>query len=92
MDAEDCLQLIKQILDLTDSNAKLKARVESQAKDLDKWRAACASLQSKIGNEENSPNTKALEIANASIYLLTNEVSSLKAELSKFKPFPFTTA
>lgn len=91
MDAEDCLLLIKRILDLTDSNAKLTARVESLSKELrDSW-AACASLQLKIGNAENSPNTKAMEIANASIYSLTNEVSALKTELGKFKPFAFTT-
>jgi len=78
MDAEDCLLLIKQILDLTDSNSKLTARAESQAKDLDKWRAACASLQSKICNEANSPSTKAMEVANASIYDLERQVEGHK--------------
>jgi predicted RNase H-like nuclease (RuvC/YqgF family) len=78
MDTEDCLLLIKQILDLTGSNAELKARVESQAKELDKWRAACTSLQSKIGNEANSPHTKAMEMANASIYDLERQVEGHK--------------
>jgi len=78
MDAEDCLLLIKQIMDLGDSNAKLTARVESLSKEILRWRDANASLQARMDATSVHSETKALQMANASIYSLERDLDGHK--------------
>lgn len=78
MNTEDCLLLIKQIMELADSNAKLTARVESYANEIFRWRDANASLQARMDATSVHSETKALQMANASIYSLEREVDGHK--------------
>ena len=83
MENEDYLSLIKQIMDMCGQNNDLRSKVDMQSREITNLRAVSASLEAKVGLAANSPQTKAMELANSLIYQLEAEVLHLKGELSK---------
>ena len=83
MENEDCLFLIKRIMDMCGQNNDLRNKVDMQQREIVNLRSVSASLEAKVGLAANSPHTKEMELAISLIHQLEAEVLHLKGNLSK---------